>query len=212
MNACLDEDRIDRYLKGRLSESEAKEIEEHYFDCPLCFRKISERNELVEVIRARGDEIFERPVSRPRERISPGGKLAAFLVPKRWIPVAAAAALVIGALILLPKLGGKGPAFVSSGDETVRGEALPLLSPLGEVRMAPALFEWKEVRGAAEYRLSVSGPGTLWSTATAATKAELPEQIRARMKPGSHQWQVKAYSAQGTLLAASGKAEFRIAD
>jgi len=212
MNACPDDERIDRYLKGRLSESEAEEVEAHYFDCPRCFRKISERNDLIEAVRARGAELAESPAGRPRETAAPGGKLAAFLVPKRWAAAAAAAVLVLGALLLLPKFHDRAPDLVSSGDETVRGEALPLVAPLGEVKGAPDAFEWNEVRAAAEYRVSLSGPETLWSTATAATKAALPEPVRARMKPGSYQWQVKAYSAQGTLLAASAKAGFRITD
>ena len=212
MNTCPDEDRIGRYLTGRLSEREAEEIEEHYFNCPLCFRKISERSELVDVIRKRGAEIFEGTVIRPQGRASLGKKIAAVLVWKHGIAAAAAAVLLIVALALIPEFTGRGPALVSTGDETVRSETLALLSPLGEAKAAPASFEWKALRAAAEYHLSVSGPETLWSTITAATKAELPENIRGGMKPGSYRWQVKAYSAQGALLSASGEAEFRIVD
>jgi len=229
MNECPNEDRIDRYLTGRLTESETAELEEHYFNCSACFQKISERNELVEVIRDRGAEIFEgadaSPIhsskKAPWKDVRDGG----IFPPDRWkktpsmgslprvswrVTAAAAAVLLAALLVLIPRFKGRDLEIVFTGDEAVRGESLILLSPRGEVKAAPAAFEWKAVGAAAEYRLALSGPNTLWTTVTPATKADLADNMKRAMKPGLYQWQVKAYSAQGTLLAASPKVEFKI--
>ncbi|MDP2914232.1 MAG: zf-HC2 domain-containing protein [Candidatus Aminicenantes bacterium] len=232
MKECPNEERIDRYLTGRLTESESAELEEHYFNCSTCFQKISERNELVEVIRDRGAEIFEGaagspvhswkkapwkdgrdggifPPDRWKETLSKG------FLPRvsRWVTAAAAAALLLVAvLVLIPKFKITGPEFASTGDETVRGESLILVSPLGEVKAGPSALEWKPISAAVEYRVDLSGPETLWTSVTPATKADLPENMKGRMKPGLYQWQVKAYSAQGILLAVSPKVEFKIPD
>ena len=261
MNECPNEDRIDRYLTGRLTESETAELEEHYFNCSACFQKISERNELVEMIRDRGAEIFEGADAGPihswkkapwkegreqsdRWKETPSkGFLPSVSPPinasdnapwkdgrersdrwketpskgflprvSRWVTAAAAAVLLAAVLVLIPTFKGRDLKIVSTGDEAVRGESLIVLSPRGEVKAAPAAFEWKAVGAAAEYRLALSGPETLWTTVTKAMKADLPDNVKRAMKPGLYQWQVKAYSAQGTLLAASPKVDFRIAD
>lgn len=213
MRTCPSEDSLDRYVMNTLTEEQAAEIEEHYFNCPVCFRKISERNELVEVVRARGAEIFEGTgPDRIDARTSIGEKVSAFLAPRRRLAVAASAAVLVlaAALLFLPKSGGRAPEFTSTGDAAVRGESLTPLSPLGTMRAAPSAFEWEAVRGAASYRISLSGPGTEWSAETKEAEAVLPDAVRRTMPPGSYQWRVKAYTAQGALLAASGKAEFTI--
>jgi hypothetical protein len=213
MKECPSEDRIDRYLMGRLSESEAVELEEHYFNCPVCFQKISERNELVEVIRERGAVIFEDTAGRPpASKVSVGGKIAAFLAPRRLAVAAAAVVLVAIALIVIPMFKGRGPELVSAGDESVRGASLTAIAPQGEMKAPPLSLEWMPVGSAAEYRLALSGPQTSWTAVTAATNVDLPESVKKAMKSGLYQWQVKAYSAQGTMLAASPRIEFRIAD
>ena len=231
MNECPNEDRIDLYLTGRLTGSETAELEEHYFNCSACFQKLSERNELVEVVRNRGAEIFEGPDAGPilswKKAPWKKGRDGGIFPPDRWkkipfkgflpsaswrVTAVAAAVLLAVVLVLIPTFKGRDLEIVSTGDETVRGESLILLSPRGEVKAAPAAFEWKAVGAAAEYRLALSGPGTLWTTVTKATKADLTDNVKRAMRPGLYRWQVKAYSAQGTLLAASLKAEFRIAD
>ena len=231
MNECPNEDRIDRYLMGRLAESETAELEEHYFNCSACFQKLSERNELVEVVRNRGAQIFEGPDAGPilswKKAPWKKGRDGGIFPPDRWkeippagffpkvswpVTAAAVAVLLAVVLVLIPTFKGRDLEIVSTGDEAVRGESLILLSPRGEVKAAPAAFEWKAVGAAAEYRLALSGPGTLWTTVTKATKADLTDNVKRAMRPGLYRWQVKAYSAQGTLLAASLKAEFRIAD
>lgn len=214
MKECPNEERIDRYLTDRLTESESAELEEHYFNCSACFQKVSARNELVEVIRDRGAEIFERNAfGRPEGQVSLGEKIAAVLLPRRWLTAAVAAVVLFVALfVLIPRFKGRGPEFVATGDETVRGESLILVSPLGEVKAGPSALEWKPISAAVEYRVDLSGPETLWTAVTPATKADLPENMKGRMKPGLYQWQVKAYSAQGLLLAVSPKVEFKIPD
>lgn len=59
MRKCPYEDIIEDYLYNRLSEGKREEFEEHYFNSPFCFKKIKERNELISVIKAKGDIIFK---------------------------------------------------------------------------------------------------------------------------------------------------------
>lgn len=212
MKKCPYEEKIDLYLRGKLSETESAQFEEHYFSCPPCFQKTSERNELIEVIQRRGAFIFDPAASRrPEPRISLGEKVAAFLTPRRWVTAAVTAALLlVVALAVAPRFKSHGPDFVFTGDETVRGESLAVLSPRGDVKAVPDSFEWKALNAAAEYQVTLSGLETLWTTTTQETKIALPEDLKNKLKAGSYTWQVKAYSAQGTLLAASPKVLFKI--
>ncbi len=214
MKKCPHEEKVDLYLRGKLSESESAEFEEHYFNCPPCFQKTSERSELIEVIQQRGAFIFEpATLRRPKPRISLGVKVAAFLTPRQWVAAAVtAAALLVVALALVPRFKSHGPDFTFTGDETVRGESLAVLSPLGDVKAVPDRFEWKALSAAAEYQVTLSGLETLWTTTTQETKIALPEALKNKLKAGSYTWQVKAYSAQGTLLATSPKVEFKISN
>ncbi|KKM85797.1 hypothetical protein LCGC14_1285460 [marine sediment metagenome] len=51
MKNCEFEDFIDDYLLSRLGEGKEKGFEEHYFNCPCCFVKMVERQELISIVR-----------------------------------------------------------------------------------------------------------------------------------------------------------------
>ncbi len=51
MKNCEFEDFIDDYLLSRLVEDTEKNFEEHYFNCPCCFGKMVERQELISIVR-----------------------------------------------------------------------------------------------------------------------------------------------------------------
>jgi len=212
MRKCKDEENIDLYLKGGLSEAESAAFEEHYFNCPACFRKMGERAEIVDVIRSRGASIFAPEAQQgPEPRVSLWGRAAAALTARRWITAAVgAAALLIVVLGVVPRFRSRAPQFVLSGNETVRGESLVLFAPLGRLTAAPGEFAWKPVPAASEYRVTLSsGTEVIWTTTILETKATLPADIRAALRAGvSYSWQVKAYSAQGTMIAASPREAF----
>jgi len=211
---CPDDEKIDSYLRRKLSEADAAQFEEHYFNCPSCFQKTSERNKLMDVIKHQGAYIFAPTAARkPEPKISFGEKIAAFLTPRQWVAAAVTAALLLVVVLgVVPRFKSQGPNFVFTGDETVRGESLAVLSPVGEVQAVPASLAWTALNSAAEYQVSLSGPETLWTKTTTETTIALPEEVKNKMKAGSYVWQVKAYSAQGALLAASPKIEFKISN
>lgn len=214
MKKCSYEEDIDAYLRGKLSESESAKFEEHYFNCPSCFEKTQERNELMEVMKHRGAFLLAPESGRqPEPKIAFGKKVAAFLTPRQWAAAAVAAALLVFVVWgIVPRLKDRGPEFVFTGDETVRGESLVLLAPLGSVKDAPAYFEWKAL-DAAEYQITLFGLETPWTETTSETRIALPDDVRNKLEAGRpYSWQVKAYSPQGILLAPSAKAPFTISN
>jgi anti-sigma factor RsiW len=58
MKKCLFADQIDDYLLNRLEGEAQEQFEEHYFNCPSCFRQMEERDALVSTIKSRGAWIF----------------------------------------------------------------------------------------------------------------------------------------------------------
>lgn len=51
MKKCQFEDFIDDYLLNRLFDGKGKKFEEHYFNCPYCFEKMLERQELISIVK-----------------------------------------------------------------------------------------------------------------------------------------------------------------
>lgn len=49
---------IDAYLAGELSETGAKDLEEHLFTCHTCFQELQFREEVVSLIREEGETLF----------------------------------------------------------------------------------------------------------------------------------------------------------
>lgn len=213
MNDCQHEEKIDEYLKGELSPDNTARFEEHYFNCPSCFYKTREKSELLGLIKQAKEEIFS-PAERDVRRRGAGLKrITGDLTPRRWMAVAATAALALAAVLLIaPKLKRASPGLVFDGDMAVRGESLSVIAPRGEGKAAPVSFEWRPLASAAEYQVTLSGAKMEWTTTTKETKVALPPDIKAALKAGIYAWQVKAYSGQGTLLASSPKVEFKITD
>jgi anti-sigma factor RsiW len=220
MIACSHEGKIDAYLMGKLSQAESDAFEDHYFNCPSCFQKTFARNELVDVIKYKGASIFapeeeeRRPVAET-PKIPIWDRITAFLTPRPWVAVAAAAILLVVIVGVVPRSNPSAPVFTAVEDMTVRGAAVETLSPAGEQAQAPAVLAWKAIAGAAEYRVSVfKGSELVWSATAAGAdvRIALPESLVKGLSAGpAYAWQVKAYSAQGTLVSASARTEFTIA-
>lgn len=49
---------IDRYLAGELSDNKAKEFEEHYFQCDICFNELKAAEEAINLIEHEGGSIL----------------------------------------------------------------------------------------------------------------------------------------------------------
>jgi len=203
------EAKIDAYLLGRLIPEEISRFEEHYFNCPYCFRLTAERATLLKAVKVAGPGLSASIPSTGKQSIRTGSTLRRF--PFRWA-VAGAAVLILAIVVsVLPRRDPKPPVFTSSGSETVRGEMLRIIAPQGLISAAPAKLDWQAVTGAAEYTIIVEGIDPIWTATTREISIEIPTNIAGRFLPGkSYTWRVKAFAAEGPLLASSLKTAFTI--
>jgi hypothetical protein len=212
MQTCFSSDKIDDYLLQRLTEEEARAWEEHYFNCPDCFRDMSEREELMAVIKSRGPEIFDEPRASAWTEPSRVEKFLNFFTPRRWVFVSLAViALIVIVFGVMPRQRPAPPHFVLDGEEVLRGETLTLISPVIDVTEPPPVFEWKTLPDADEYKVSLYAETLIWSVTTKNNSVALPEEIKAQLAPEQkYSWQVKAFSLQGQLIAVSSRLHFQI--
>ena len=202
MNKCKRENLIDDYLLNRLSEEKREEFEQHYFDCPICFEKMRERNELITAVKLRPDIIFhDLSLEEKQETLPLHERIYAFLSPKQWATAAVTATLMLVIAIgVIPSLKTKSPEFFLD-DSQVRGKSITLISDA-----IPSQFKWESLGEDLEYKIYIYNHGRLWEETTKTNFISLPDEIKDKMIPGvKYFWQVKAFSAEGTLIAESSK-------
>jgi hypothetical protein len=214
MKLCQTERRVDDYLLDRMDEAERNAFEEHLFNCPSCFAKVSEKAEFLAVIKARGETLFGDLERTGPEKTGPAARFLAMLSPRQWAATAVTAAMILAAVILfLPGNRDAGfPELPIVGD-TVRGGSVTLISPLGDIPEAPKELRWESAGEGVEYqyRIAIESGERLWSATTSETSISLPEDVKSGMTAGiEYSWQVKAFSPQGALTAASNLMRFRI--
>lgn len=199
MTRCRFEDEIDAYLRGSLDAEGEDRFEEHYFNCPACFRLTAERGTLLEAFRAGGERAFP---SRPRPRGIPGWAYGA----------AAAAALLAAVLLFIPHPRPKPRPITFSGDETVRGGGMTVLEAAGSLPAPPVRLAWEPVSSAARYEVVLtSGEETLWQAETKDTAVDLPADLKPRLQEGRvYVWRVRAFAPEGRMLAFSEKTSFTV--
>jgi hypothetical protein len=210
---CKGEHLIDDYLFDRLAEEKKKKFEEHYFNCPDCFAKIVERDELISTIKQKGDMIFQDEDIVGKEKGATWlERIASLFTPKQWalIPVYTALLLLV-IFVLIPYFKPTPPKFFIS-EEKVRGESITLISPVIDIRAVPSKFEWQAAGEDVEYKIYIyDNSKNLWTATTKDNFIVLPEEIRKRMTlGGKYSWEVKAFSPEGTLIAISSKVRFKI--
>lgn len=212
MSGCLSEERLDDYLLDRMEETEKGAFEAHYFECPECFERLKERDEIRHIIKS--GAVFrpgEEPVFEKEEKKGFFRRPMSLSVPRPWAWAGAVALVLVGVLIFRPRPRGPLTEFVLEDGETLRGAAVNLLSPMGDVTGVPAAFEWRALGGEVEYQVSLAGAEPLWKEMTRETRLALPDDIKSRLSAGVvYSWQIKAFSREGTLVAASPKATFTI--
>jgi len=213
MKMCKCEHLIDDYLFDRLDDEEKNKFEEHYFNCPYCFEKMVERDELISIIRQKGDAIFQDEYVVEEEKGTAWfEKIASLFTPKQWalIPVYAALLLIV-IFVFIPYFKPAPPQFFISEDR-VRGESITLISPVIDIRAVPSKFEWKDSGEDVEYKIYIyDNDEKLWSATAKENYIVLPEKIRKLMTLGEkYSWEVKAFSPEGTLIAISSKVHFKI--
>ncbi len=213
MKMCKCEYLIDDYLFDRLDDEKKKKFEGHYFSCPNCFEKMVERDDLISIIKQKGDTIFQDEYVVEEEKGATWfEKIASFFTPKQWalIPVYAALLLMV-IFVFIPYFKPAPPQFFKS-EEKVRGESITLISPVIDIKIVPSKFEWKDSDEDIEYKIYIYDNGDkLWAATTKDNFIVLPEKIRKRMTLGEkYSWEVKAFSPQGILIALSSKVHFKI--
>ncbi len=209
MRKCKFEDLIDNYLLNRLNGGKKKKFEEHYFNCPCCFEKMVERDELISIIKNKGDMIFQDGyVVEETKGATWVEKIVSFLTPKQWAATAVSACLflIIGCLFLyvIPNRGPTAPQFPIPDDSIERGTQI-------KIKVIPSKIEWSRLGEDVEYKIYIFNNGDkLWSTTTNENFVVLPEEVKKRMTLGEiYSCEVKAFSPQGSLKA-SGETEFKI--
>ncbi|MFO7980784.1 MAG: zf-HC2 domain-containing protein [Candidatus Aminicenantes bacterium] len=204
MKKCRYEDLIDDYLFNRLSKGKKEEFEEHFFNCPRCFEQIKEKNELISVIKDKGDSIFKDMRIEEESKNRTRDKIFGFLSPKPLISAALTAALVLIIIFgIIPNITNETPEFMMS-DDAIRGSSITLIS-----EAIPSEFRWEDLGNDIEYKVFIYNDELLWEKSTQNNTISLPEEIKTKMIPGkSYSWQVKAFSPEGTLISSSSKVQF----
>ncbi len=214
MRNCKFEETIDNYLFNRLSKDEKNKFEEHYFNCPSCFEKMVERDELIAAIKYKGQEIFkDEYVAKSAKGETFGEKITAFLTPKVWATAAISAMLIaVIAFGVLPMLKPTSPPQFSINGDAVRGAQITLISPIWESERVPEKFEWNKMGEEVDYKIYIYDNGdTLWNDTTKNNYISLPENIKDTLASGKkYSWQVKAFSPEGTLISVSSRVQFKI--
>jgi len=218
MRKCEFTENIDAYLFNRLEAPERDKFEEHYFNCPACFNEIKAREEMIAVIKAKGRDIFpEESIGVPvSEKPRLAKALLAFLSPRQWAVAALSASLVLVAVFgIAPRLKTTTPQF-SITDDVVRGTAITQISPVTDRTGLPVEFKWKSAGEDVEYRIYVYRSENeqlteIWSGTTQETSLLLPAEISSQLGSGvEYSWEVKAFSADGSLIAVSNRSLFQI--
>jgi hypothetical protein len=209
MRKCKFEDLIDNYLLNRLDEGKKKNFEEHYFNCPYCFEKMVERDELISIIKYKGDMIFQdQLVVEEAKGMTWIEKIVSLLTPKQWATAAVSTCLflIISCLFLyvIPNRGPTPSPFPPLDDSIERGTQI-------KIKVIPSKIEWSRLGEDVEYKIYIYNNGDkLWSTTTKENFIVLPEEVKRRMTLGEiYSCEVKAFSPQGPLKA-TGRTEFKI--
>ncbi|MCK4494979.1 MAG: zf-HC2 domain-containing protein [Candidatus Aminicenantes bacterium] len=213
MRICKFEYLIDDYLLGKLSEDKRAEFEEHYFNCPLCFEKTVQRDELISVIKTKGSSIFQ-DIQVPKEAKRPSvfESVYAFLTPREWATAAVSAALLLIVVFgVLPNIKATSPDFYINEDR-VRGPSITLISPVIEdMKVIPSQFRWQGLGEDVEYKIYIYNHDLMWSGTTKENFIVLSEEIKKLMISGEkYSWQVKAFSPEGILISVSSRVHFNI--
>jgi hypothetical protein len=221
MKNCNSKVQIDDYLFNRLDEDTKEEFEKHYFNCPSCFKKMAERNELIAIVKSKGQTIFkDEYIAEAAKGETWLEKFTSFLTPRQWALSTVSAALLLAAIFyVIPSLKTTTPQFYIDEDAfTVRtaNNKISLISPIINRKKIQSKLEWelKLDREDVEFKVYIYNNGDmLWSGTTKENFIFIPDKTKAQLMTiasEKYSWQVKAFSPEGTLISISGKVRFKI--
>jgi hypothetical protein len=214
-SACIELER----LEGALTDAERA----HVNSCPRCQTELALLNRFLSSTPAQDEgAAVQWIVSEVRRRRATGlddrrdvravnglfGRLG-----WRSLGLAAAALLVV---IVGYVANDREPPLRDEPSSTVgyRTEQLMVISPVGDVAVAPSELTWAAVPGAARYDVEVLQVDRtrLWQGSSSAPRVALPASVIAQFVPGKGViWEVTAVNASGVSIAVSGAQRFRVA-
>ena len=178
---------IGSYELGLLSAEERSRFDTHVMRCDHCFQDLYRTTPLITRMTA-------------RETATRGRSIVAASAGRRrwwvWTALVATAAAVL-LIVYVPRTFGP-----SEPQERLRGVeegSIVLYAPIGEVPR-PSELDWKIVPPATSYSIAITTPegDLIWTGTAQAPPMELPEHVRAKLKPrGSYIWQVEALDEDG---------------
>jgi len=165
----------------------------------------------IDVAAGRKDESAAPPLARVLPMRRKERKTSA---QPAWTKFAAAALLLVGIAVTLRWSVPSGPPSLPDvpATDVVRGGALALESPVGELAAAPARFDWQSVASATSYTVEIRDvAGDLVASAdTVESALEIAPELAARLESRvSYSWSVRARDAAGAEIARSAPAIFR---
>ena len=188
----LQEDVLERYAMGTLSEQESAPVEEHLLICSACQNALAEIDEYICVARSATAAMSRKPPTGARRLTRPGA--AAWNVPK---PVWSLGLAVVLLLLALPWYQRPDPVteIVLTAN---RGPSLPQATANSRVLLR---IDVTQIAGPAHYQLELVDPtgNPVWRSTVAARNNQVIVTVPNRLPPG--QYWVRLYdSAQPPTL------------
>lgn len=203
----IDENDIARYVDGRLSDDERRDIESHLAECHRC------RNQVAAVHRILGNRGEQGPALDPevRARAEALGRTEEDEESIEWerardpmaIAMVVGLLLGVGALLYGP-FQGPAPSRLRSSAEA---SALTVQAPAdGATVSERPVFECASVSEALGYRVTLQAPdGTVvWEGDTTAPHVRLPADVSLTAGT-TYLWRAEALRADGTTLQSNAR-------
>lgn len=193
-SACPAPEAILALVRRAGDEERRLAVLDHVMACPACRNEF----ELLRAIERAGEQATrgEAPAGVGDGGAAGAGRVVGHIAWRRWVPLAAAAALVLVVAL------GPGRRLWEPRAESVRGggASLALVAPADAAATAERTvrFVWRSAPGAEHYTLELlTGGGTLvLSRATPDTILTLP--MSPALAPGDYRWWVTAAAADGS--------------
>lgn len=198
----LDENDVARYVEGRVTEEERRDLESHLAGCPECSRRVAEARQFLDEIREQEASPLNSEMRREAETFGIEGAERRKEVrrPFRSVAMAGVVVVLLGlAGILYWQFWGAEPTRLRSLSEKKR---LTVRAPAdgAEVSRRP-VFACDSLPGALAYRVTLYAPnGTiLWEGDTTAARVALPPEV-SLTEGQTYLWRVKALRSDGRSI------------
>lgn len=198
----LDENDVARYVDGRVTEVERRDLESHLAGCPECSRRVAETRQILDQVRKQEASPLNSEARQEAETFGIEGKERRKEARRSFRP-AAMAGIVVVLLGLAGILYWQFREAEPSRLRSLAGEkVLTVRTPAdgAEVSRRP-VFACDSLPGALAYRVTLYAPnGTvLWEEDTTAARVPLPPEI-SLAEGQTYLWRVKALRSDGRTL------------